>query len=507
VNNQQSSLSNFICRRLKSIAALTALMASLLVAGAFGQNNPVPEVVGPPHPQAVVPGSDAFTLTVYGANFVPGAVVNWNRQARTSTYISARELQAEILASDVAVAKAGYITVTNPAPAGGESSSSWSLVEVHTPTATIVPGAPNGYFYGGIELVNSIVVADFNNDGKPDLAAGLESGDIAVALGNGNASFNFASNATAVFDGSIFGAPTVAYGDFNGDGNLDLAFAADFQPVSSIIGMAVNLGNGNGTFDAGWRYRDGPSGEVINVVAGDFNRDGMLDLMGGDAVITYVFLGNGDGTFQLSKSYEGEGGINAVTGDFNGDGILDLAFFGDVVVGRQQEFPISVAFGIGDGTFRPPVTITTPDSGCSFGHVLLASDFNGDGNLDLAFCTESSIGILLGNGDGTFRPPAYYYVSSAWETGTGSFTFAAGDFNSDGNTDLIVSDNGLSDQFGILLGNGDGTFQRLAPVRIPGPLASGEAGIVTGDFNSDGLLDFIFQLGGYGFNVYPQQQK
>lgn len=487
---------------LRGMAPLILLTAAV----AFGQTNPVPEVVGPPNPQAVIPGSGAFTLTVYGANFVPGAVVNWNRQARTTTYISARELQAQILASDVATARAGYITVTNPAPGGGESSSSWSLVEVHTPTATIVPGAPNGYFYGGVELVNSIVVADFNNDGKPDLAAGLESGDIAVALGNGNASFNFASNATDVFYGSILGTPTVAYGDFNGDGNLDLAFAADFQPVNSIIGMSVSLGNGNGTFDAGWRYRDGPSGEVLSVVAGDFNRDGKLDLMGGDAVITYVFLGNGDGTFQLSKNYEGEGGINAVTGDFNGDGILDLAFFGDVVVGRQQEFPISVAFGNGDGTFRPAVTITTLYSGCGTGLVLLASDFNGDGNLDLAYCTDSSIGISLGNGNGTFRSPSYYDIIPA-NSDRGSFTFAAGDFNSDGKTDLIVSENGDNDEFGILLGNGDGTFQKLTPVKLPGPFANGELGIVTGDFNSDGLLDFIFQLSGYGFNVYPQTKE
>jgi hypothetical protein len=89
----------------------------------------------------------------------------------------------------------------------------------------------------------------------------------------------------------------------------------------------------------------------------------------------------------------------------------------------------------------------------------------------------------------------------------GEFSFAAGDFNSDGKTDLIVSETGVKDQFGILLGNGDGTFQPLTPVKIPGPFASGELGIATGDFNSDGLLDFIFQLGGAGFNVYPQTEK
>jgi hypothetical protein len=487
---------------LRGMAPLILLTAAV----AFGQTNPVPEVVGPPNPQAVIPGSGAFTLTVYGANFVPGAVVNWNRQARTTTYISARELQAQILASDVATARAGYIAVTNPAPGGGESSSSWSLVEVHTPTATIVPAAPIQYLYGGVEPVNSLLVADINNDGVPDLAAGLDSRDIAVSLGNGNAKFTFASNATDVFDASVFGAPTIVFGDFNGDGNLDLAFSADFQPANSIVGMGVSLGNGNGAFDAGWRYRDGPSGEVISLVAGDFNGDGKLDLVGGDGLICYVFLGNGDGTFRLSTTYNGEGFINVIAGDFNGDGILDLALTGEALSGLKQTYPVSIAFGNGDGTFRPAVTIVSPDSLCGTGLPMRASDFNGDGKLDLAFCTGTSIGVLLGNGDGTFREVAYYSVIPQGSE-RGSFTFTTGDFNSDGKTDLIVSENGDNDEFGILLGNGDGTFQKLTPVKLPGPFANGELGIVTGDFNSDGLLDFIFQLGGYGFNVYPQTKE
>ena len=241
---------------------------------------------------------------------------------------------------------------------------------------------------------------------------------------------------------------------------------------------------------------DSTAGSIVDFVVGDFNRDGKLDLVGGDCCITYVFLGNGDGTFQPTTTYQDVGGIDLQVGDFNGDGILDLA-----IEGGAENFPISVALGNGDGKFQPPVTITNADGGCGFGQTMLVSDFNGDGNLDIAFCTATSIGILLGNGNGTFQSPTYYDVSSS------SFTIAAGDFNSDGKTDLIVSSNVDSDQFWILLGNGDGTFQPPSLVKVPGPLASGELGIVTGDFDSDGLLDFIFQFGGYGFGVYPQQQK
>src|SRR5579864_924154 len=147
-------------RQLKSVQCVVSTVCCFLfVASAFA-NNPIPQVVGPPVPQAVVPGSGEFTLKVYGANFVSGAVVNWNRSQRSTTLVSARELKAQILASDVAAATAGYITVTNPPPGGGVSSSSYGLVEVHTPTATIVAKRPHAYFKGNGAFVLNL--ADFN---------------------------------------------------------------------------------------------------------------------------------------------------------------------------------------------------------------------------------------------------------------------------------------------------------------------------------------------------------
>ena len=131
---------NSVRRGSKSIGRIVVL--SLLLAASAFANNPIPTVVGPVVPQAVVPGSGAFTLKVYGANFVSGAVVNWNRSPRSTTFISARELQAQVLASDVAKPTAGYITVTNPPPGGGVSSASYAIVEVHRPTATIVVKRP-----------------------------------------------------------------------------------------------------------------------------------------------------------------------------------------------------------------------------------------------------------------------------------------------------------------------------------------------------------------------------
>ena len=473
------------------------LTISLLAASALAQNNPVPQVVGPPHPQAVAPGGGDFTLKVYGANFVPGAVVNWNRQPRATTYVSGHEVDAGILASDIVSNTAGYITVTNPAPGGGSSSASWSLVEVHDPSATIVPGEPTRNLLGGTED-HVLLIADFTNDGILDLATG--SGTIRLELGSGDGTFNFVSNMTSSAL-SPFGDDSMAYGDFNGDGNVDLAYAAGWGTRNdSVFGMAVNFGDGKGTFVPGWQYREsGEAGSIGVVVAGDLNRDGSLDLVAQGPPALAIFLGNGDGSFAESVTYPNDLGGETLLADFNGDGILDLL----IQQQRASTFvnPITIAFGNGDGTFKTPVTIATPSAGCGFGPNVLVTDFNGDGNLDIAFCTATSIGVQIGNGDGTFQKPTYYDVSSP----DYGFTFAVGDFNSDGHTDLLVSafDQGFLE---ILLGNGDGTFQPRSQVKLPGPpRQSGEEGIGTGDFNSDGLLDFVFQLDATGYGVYLQQ--
>src|SRR5260370_17638511 len=85
---------------LNSILRVAAL-TTCLVRVATGQNNPIPQIVGPTRPSAVLPGGPDFTLHVYGANFMPNAIVNWNGQPRTTTYVSGHELDAQILASDI----------------------------------------------------------------------------------------------------------------------------------------------------------------------------------------------------------------------------------------------------------------------------------------------------------------------------------------------------------------------------------------------------------------------
>src|ERR1700683_865277 len=217
--NMNTRSSNPLTRLLKS----AALTLTVLAASALAQN-PIPQIVGPVNPDAGPPGGPDFTLSVYGANFVPGAVVNWNYQPRTPTYISAHELQAQILSTDIANNTAGYITVTNPEPGGGSSSASWAQVEVHEPISTIVMNSPTYYFFGFWQLL----VADFNHDAILDLVDGYD-----LDLGTGKGSFTVSSGV----DRHYLSPWQIAYGDFNNDGNLDVAAVSalgsidDFEPT------------------------------------------------------------------------------------------------------------------------------------------------------------------------------------------------------------------------------------------------------------------------------------
>jgi hypothetical protein len=227
-------------------------------------------------------------------------------------------------------------------------------------------------------------------------------------------------------------------------------------------------------------------------VAGDFNGDGKLDLASAEvtgAAAGEIFLGNGDGTFTKRTGYYRLGGTLA-TADLNGDGELDLVW--------NANPDVFVRMGKGDGTFQKERRLTFLPAG---GGGVAVSDFNGDGVVDVAFADygQARIGVLIGNGNGTFKKPVFYPVG--FVAGEG-FRFAAGDFNSDGKTDLIASQANHSPDFAVLLGNGDGTFRKVQSMELP---AATEQGIVVGDFNSDGLLDFVVESVGDGLWVFVQQ--
>jgi FG-GAP-like repeat len=412
--------------------------------------------------------------------------VNWNGQARSTTFVSARELQAQILATDVATNTAGTISVTNPPPGGGNSSASWAQVEVHAPTSAIVLNSsyevpvPYNFTYG-------FLMADFNGDNKLDLWA-----DSMLVLGNGNGTFHFSSTVRN-YD-FIDGA---AFGDFNGDGKLDLAYVSgDSGGTNNGKQIAIALGDGTGKFTVASAIK-GFAGFYWPFV-GDFNGDGKLDLVVMQGKSLIVFLGNGDGSFKKLAQYPfpgSGGGFSVAVGDFNGDGKLDL-------VTVNQYGDMYLLLGKGDGTFKyPPTAISTGESWICPSNVSV-SDFNNDGKLDLLACGPSALGVFLGNGDGTFQetvisvPPAENYLVPV-----------VGDFNSDGKIDLLVTEV-MGSNILVFWGNGDGTFQSPQIVTLPTTGKGGgigELGMAAGDLNRDGILDFIDMTAFGNAAVYTQQ--
>jgi hypothetical protein len=217
----------------------------------------------------------------------------------------------------------------------------------------------------------------------------------------------------------------------------------------------------------------------VSLASADLRGNGILDLItGGLSFTVSVALGIGDGTFQPASSYPVAGGtFGLAVADFNGDGRPDLADVSEAVNA------VSILLGNGDGTFQPYQSFPTG----SFPISITTGDFNADGRVDLAISLSlGEVAILLGNGDGTFQIPNE--VTAGFEGGTSILT---GDFNQDGFLDLAVCEQ-QDGAVSILLGNGDGTFQTAVEYAT----ALDPVSIVTGDFNGDGNLDLISSTSG-----------
>ncbi len=344
-------------------------------------------------------------------------------------------------------------------------SGNFTLMTTLTPASAPLKGAPIP------TSAEAVVAGDFNGDGRLDLAVvGLDDAgayEVSVLLGNGDGTFEPAIQ--SALGPAVLDPYSIVAGDFNGDGHLDLAIA---DPVANDV--SVSLGNGNGTFEPPVQFAVGSTPDSI--VAGDFNGDGHLDLaVANDGPSTVsVLLGDGDGTFRPAVQYAvGSGPFSIVAGDFNGDGRLDLA------TATISDNDVSVLLGNGNGTFQPQVTYavgSNPDS-------IVAGDFNGDGRLDLAVTASdestgaSEVFVLLSNSDGTFQP------AQESPTGGDDGSMMVGDFNGDGNLDLVIAG---SDDVSVLLGKGNGTFEP-AIHGATGPYAPNF--IAVGYFNGDGQLD------------------
>jgi VCBS repeat protein/flagellar hook capping protein FlgD len=380
------------------------------------------------------------------------------------------------------------------------------------------------------------IAADFNGDGKPDLAlADQVSAVVKIAPGDGTGTFTSGSLAFVPFP-----VVSMTAGDFNRDGAMDLVTSDVYDPIQFIAGsptgtlaspiaastvsylthprsmgdmnrdgipdlvvdagsgeVAVLLGNGNGTFlpqpAQGFLV-----GSISDLVLGDWNRDGYLDVAGASSAGLSVIFGGPGGALSGATSLFFGGNWTAVcAGDFNRDGILDLAarMSGDSLATPQG---IYIWLGDGTGNFTLGQTIPTP---VPRGYTIEAVDVNHDGKLDLVaegvsysstsiFPPDAELEVYLGNGDGTFNV-------TPWADGLIGTTnpiygpIAVADVDRDGTPDAVAPvQPGGPDMISTIHLNSASKGNGLLSASFY-PTVSGPRSIAVGDLNRDGKLDVV----------------
>lgn len=320
----------------------------------------------------------------------------------------------------------------------------------------------------------AVCAGDFNGDGKPDIAcANFRSASATLLFGDGSGALPSSTTVTL---------PTYPYAvraaDMNGDGRLDLV-ASGFTGVVSVV-----CGNDDGTFLPTNDRAVG--GRLTSMAINDFNSDGRLDVVcsQGDVPYRAMYLqGAGNGTFSTISSLQ-PGAYQSyqadlVAADFNGDGMLDLALSQSI----GYYGAIAVTLGSAGGSFLAPTTYKSVHSPSA----IVAGDFNRDGNVDIVTASADPAGyrVRLGTGTGTFGPEVVVPV------GVQLTGISAGDIDGDSIDDLVLADinktSEPSNRVYVAIGCGDGTFRSPAAVNVgPHPVAT-----VIQDMNGDGRRDIV----------------
>jgi hypothetical protein len=467
---------------LRSIGVYICTAALCLVNQAHAAS-PVRFVNNPLVPTSAAPGSPALTLTVNGANFVQGATVYWNGSARATSFVTATQLTASITAADVADAGTSAVSVSNPGRAAMSNVSYFSISKPRSVETTPVSFALSSQQWASD--LYYIAAADFNGDGKIDLAGiDLTESTLSILLGNGDGTFQ------SPISYSVADYPAgIAVGDFNNDGKPDLALEGS---SGGLHMLTIFLGNGDGTFAALPAVPAGAGTYLPSLAIGDFNGDGNADIATANvdnlADNVAIFLGNGDGTFQAYKNTQ----VNASSsfpiadvkvGDLNRDGKLDVA----ALIAPMGAIPgtLYVLLGTGNGDFGSPISVTTKQPAGQFA----LGDINGDGITDVV-TNGGGIEYLRGRGDGTFESQAQI------ETFSGTFGIALGDLNADNRLDVLTST--FYDGSTIVM-NEKGGFGE--PVTLPTGSAVVSYQTAIADFNNDGQPDFVASYTGVYLSV------
>ncbi len=450
------------------------------------------------------PGSKSFTLTAgtkpYGvavADFnhdgYPDMVVANYTSNTISVYLST--------GTGTFAAPTSYPTCSEPTAILAEDLDLTGLPDIAVtcqgPTSNVIQvwlNLGNGTFNPSVDGITnvvlgtgiapvSIVSGDFNNDGHPDLAVANQ-GDGTVTLFLSNAANNFTYYIVKTLSGLGLGTPVaITAGRFTSrTGNMDLA-------VVDQAGRAIHIltGDGTGNFTVGSSPATGVTPTAI--AAGDFNNDGVTDLavLNSGRGVVGVLLGNGNGTFKAQKRYRvgpntGNGGSALIAVDIQGHGILDL------IAGNTLTNTVGVLIGNGNGTFQAVQDYAMPNGPA----YLAAADFNRDGKPDLAVTqsTGGTLSVLINNTLPTPEPGGRnFFTPHTLTNGHGNMAdgIVAADFNHDGYPDLAATyleDNSVR----VLTGVGGGNFRTPADVY---PVGKQPYWVASGDLNNDGYADLV----------------
>ena len=382
-----------------------------------------------------------------------------------------------------------------------------------TPSSGLNFAAAESFNPGG-NGPNSVAIADVNGDNIPDLVVAnwctdstCTASSVAVLLGIGDGTFQ---TAVTYGSGGLI-ADSVVVADLNGDGKPDIVVAncgansnSNCNSTGNSGNVAVLLNNGNGTFATAVTYPLGAFG-ATSVAVADVNGDNIPDLIVATGSMAGGFVGLltgiGNGTFKAEVVYT-SGGVSPLAvavADVNGDGHPDVVVANQCVDSTCASSNVSVLLNDGTGKFP---TATAYGTGGLFPDAVAIDDVNGDGQLDLVVANSSTsgtvddgnVGVLLGTGGGTFGT-AKAYPSGAF--GAASVTVA--DVNGDGKPDVVVVNcsstsssctggGGLTVGVGVLLGNGDGTFQTAVTFGSGG---STPFGVAVADVNEDSKPDIV----------------
>jgi hypothetical protein len=295
-----------------------------------------------------------------------------------------------------------------------------------------------------------------------------------------------------------FRAPQLVTGDFNGDGKLDIVAVSNLG--DGRFDMRTFGGRGAAIFELTARREF--TGYIVipqhdsTAIAADFDRDGKLDIalpLAGPERGVKILLGDGQGAFSDGPVTPAAGTVCGIlAGDLNGDGIPDLAVSLDSSGEQVPYCGVHTMLGRGDGTFAAgaaalPVLVV--------GYSIAFTDWNRDGKLDLAFTSIDGSGVLLGNGDGGFQRYGEGVLDLPRIWGQ---SVTAADIDGDGWADLAIGVGGDRPQVVVLFGSGDGGIH--SETRIDsGPVSGGVSDIRCGDFNGDGKPDLLV---GHNFATY-----